>query len=576
MNNFISLLSLQGSSRAPNHLFSTSQQTQKAVTWSRFCRELEALREEIAAYPYDHWKLFTEDHSLFVLGLLALLQCGKTVHLPNSAPHGDQGSDDTTVPLLSDSGENAAVRLCYSKKHASATESRDFPRIDQKKINIIFHTSGSTGKPKAVPKLFVQIENELKNLAALWGNDYRRATVFSTVSPQHYYGFLFTALLPFCLGAPIAPLKIQYPEALNNIGKQNIILVTSPAFLKRLGNDDSTRPLAQPPLKVFSSGGFLPEYSAVQSRSSLGTDIYEVYGSTETGGIAWRTSPGNHTWTPFPGIKVKSADGIHLALSSPYLRESAFTTIEDRVEILDDETFRFFGRTDSIVKIEEKRVALNDVENRIMQTGLVEDVIVLAMETGRQYLAAILVLNQKGRIKFKDEPKKNLNRFFRDFLRTFFGLIVIPRKWRFLESIPRNSQGKINYNTLKELFQKKTPAYRLEPEILDSIQKTDKILLTLQFPKDYIHFQGHFPEMKILPAVTQVDWVMKFLQKKLSHTFVMKKISLFKLLKPIFPDTPVNLEIRLNLKDARIKFSYSNTKDGTPLSQGRIILKEIE
>ncbi|MBN1799482.1 MAG: AMP-binding protein [Spirochaetales bacterium] len=574
MTDYISLLSLSSSSRNQDHLFSISQQGRKAITWNRFTRELEFLRSKIASSPNDRWSLFAEDHSLFILGLFALLQCGKEVHLPHTAPIIPVSSPEADAPLLSDSVENATLKLCFSEESFSETAPQDFPLLDAGKILITFHTSGSTGKPKQVPKTFIQIENELKNLAKLWSNDYHNATVYSTVSPQHYYGFLFTALLPFCLGSSIAPMRVHYPESLTHVGKQNTVLVTSPAFLKRLSDKNSLPLLKKSPRKVFSSGGFLPDFSAVQSRAYLGTDVFEIYGSTETGGIAWRISPGNLSWTPFPGIKIKSPDGIHLALSSPYLSESGFLTIDDRVEILDDGTLRLFGRTDSIVKIEEKRVALNDVENRIIQTGLVEDVIVLALEKGRQFLAAAVVLNRKGSIKFKGKQKKDLNDFFRYFLRPYFELTVIPKKWRFLESIPRNTQGKININIIKELFNKEASAYCLEPVILDSKQKIDRILLTLSFPEDYIHFQGHFPEMKILPAVAQVDWVMKFLQKKSGLNIAMQKIPLFKLLKPIFPDTPVNLDIHLNLDNKQIKFSYKNPQDGTAYSQGKIIFKE--
>jgi acyl-coenzyme A synthetase/AMP-(fatty) acid ligase len=574
MTDFISLLSLSLSSRPPDHLFSISQQGRKAITWNVFTRELEVLRRKITSSSEDHWNLFTEDHSLFILGLLALLQCEKVVHLPPTAPQGNVTSPEADTPLLSDSAENATIKLCFNEKTPSDKKVQQFPHIDSGIFQIIFHTSGSTGKPKQVPKNFMQIENELKNLTALWGKYYHNAIMVSTISPQHYYGFLFTALLPFCLGSPIAPIRVHYPEALADFGKQDTILVTSPAFLKRLGDTHSLPTLTRSPRKVFSSGGFLPEFSAEQSRAYLGTDVYEIYGSTETGGIAWRSSPGNHTWTPFQGIHIKSPDGTHLSLSSPYLRESGFNTIDDRVEILDDGTFRLFGRTDSIVKIEEKRVALNDVENRIVQTGLVEDVIVIAVEKGRQFLAAALVLNHKGKLKFEDKPKKNLNRFFRDFLRSYFEPVVIPRKWRFLESIPRNTQGKINVNIIKELFIKKTSAFCAEPLILDSKQKIDRILLTLNFPEDYIHFQGHFPEMKILPAVVQVDWVMKILRNKFGLPSTMKKISLFKLQKPIFPNTKVLLDIELDLKNHRVKFSYKNPQDETAYSQGRITLKE--
>jgi acyl-CoA synthetase (AMP-forming)/AMP-acid ligase II/glycosyltransferase involved in cell wall biosynthesis len=533
MTEFLSLLSLTPSSRQADHAISVSQEGNIVLTWILFLRELELIRFEIASRPENAWSLLVEDPGLFMLGLIALLQSGKQVHLPNTPPvHAPRPGTD--LPLLSDRAEFATIQLPIAKASAGGVNG-DFPRIDPATARLIFHTSGSTGTPKQITKTFPQIEAELVILAKLWGADFNGAFVYSTVSPQHFYGFLFSALLPFCLGAQLVTARIQYPESLISLGNRKTVLVTSPAFLKRIGENESrTRPF-NPPRKVFSSGGFLPDSCALNNRAYLGTDIIEIYGSTETGGIAWRKSPGDSPWTCFPGIAVNSPDGIQLALSSPYLGESGFITIEDRVEIIGEGTFRLLGRTDSVVKIEEKRVALNDVENRIMQTGLVADVLVLAMEEQRQFLAAAIVLNPTGKTKFKDQPKNHINLFFREFLRVYFEPTVLPKKWRYLDSIPRNSQGKINLLAAKDLFQNQNTFLVGEPIIRSSRQTLDEMYLELIFPAHYVHFQGHFPEMKILPAVAQVDWVIKFMHKGFGLDKSIKSIPVCKLLKPIFP-----------------------------------------
>ena len=113
------------------------------------------------------------------------------------------------------------------------------------------------------------------------------------------------------------------------------------------------------------------------------------------------------------------------------------------------------GRSDSVVKIEEKRISLPEVEDRLMQSGLVNDVKVIALQNDvRQYLAAAVVLNAAGREKFAGTEKYLINRHFHDYLLQFFENVVIPKKWRFLDSLPVDVQGKKHKDEIAALFEK--------------------------------------------------------------------------------------------------------------------------
>jgi 3-hydroxymyristoyl/3-hydroxydecanoyl-(acyl carrier protein) dehydratase len=94
----------------------------------------------------------------------------------------------------------------------------------------------------------------------------------------------------------------------------------------------------------------------------------------------------------------------------------------------------------------------------------------------------------------------------------------------------------------------------------------------LVFPADYIHFQGHFPEMKLLPAVSQVDWAMKFAHRHFGLELLMREIPRFKCMKPIFPDAPVRLELALDRAKNQLAFTYADPADGAIHSQGKIAL----
>lgn len=96
---------------------------------------------------------------------------------------------------------------------------------------------------------------------------------------------------------------------------------------------------------------------------------------------------------------------------------------------------------------------MTEVENRILESNLVKDVKVVALSNDvRQYLAAAIVLNDDGRAKFKDCEKFIINRYFHDHLMKFFENVVIPKKWRFLDALPVDVQGKTHRLEIEALF----------------------------------------------------------------------------------------------------------------------------
>lgn len=55
------------------------------------------------------------------------------------------------------------------------------------------------------------------------------------------------------------------------------------------------------------------------------------------------------------------------------------------------------------------------------------------------------------------------------------------------------------------------------------------------FPEDFIGFQGHFPDNKILPAISQVQCVMNTIEKYKGRRAVLHEIIMAKFLSPVLP-----------------------------------------
>ncbi len=386
---------------------------------------------------------------------MALLQCGKTAALTqNITPSYMNDIRRDGDGFLSDQNVAGAVSIrdiIENGAEPAEAEIRSVHAIKADDTKIVMFTSGSTGKPKRVNQRMTEFENDNAFIISKWGQEFNKRKLVTTVSQHHIYGFLFGISLPFAVGCPFRRRRIEFPEEFETLTDSSYMIIATPAFLKRTVELEDKLPLSD--AFIFTSGGAVPIDVAKKTKEVFGFWPLEVYGSTETSGIAWRQSFNGMEWTPFDNAKIwKGADGC-LVIVSPYVRDPNGFQTADLVDIYPDGRFLMKGRSDSVVKIEEKRISLPEVENRLLESGLVEDVKVIAMEDRRQYLAAAIQLNKKGLEKFAGERKLVLNTYFHDFLMKYFENVVIPKRWRFVEKLPADVQGKKHKDDIKALFE---------------------------------------------------------------------------------------------------------------------------
>ena len=560
-------------------------------TWGDFVSDVSKVRYYLESRENTPWILHCEDSYYFTVSLLAMLQSGrkalvtanrqeafiKEIKKPEYGFITDEpfasgilNAGEMPATLIQDVlvGENAEGK-CVNDKCAPLK----FGKFDKSKAEMVMYTSGTTGEPKAVYKLFLQFENELFELVKVFGNDWVNRKVYSTVNHHHIYGLLFTALLPIATGLPFRRHRIDFPTELANFAGDAAVIASSPAFLKRLSAEtDKAIAFKCPPI-IYSSGGPLPEDVARKACELTGYWPMEIYGSTETGGIAYRQSKNGLVWKPFEVCKMSVAENGCLNIKSSYILEADGFTTGDLVDLYDDGRFLLKGRSDSIVKIEEKRISLPEVENRLKQTGLVQDVRVVPMVGKRQYLAAAIVLNEAGREKFAGLPKLSINNYFHDHLLKFIENTVSPKKWRYLEELPQNTEGKIRMRDIQSLFglaespNFKILKFRREPGVL-----TAKLL----FPATSDYFDGHFPEFKLLPAVVQVDMVLRLARNFLDVPKELSKMNRTRFSNPILPDVPVMVKITYDADAGKVAFAFTSADGDTSYSNGSLIMNTAE
>lgn len=322
--------------------------------------------------------------------------------------------------------------------------------LDAHNINVSLFTSGSTGKAKKITRQLSQLVSEVNTLEQQWGESLTHDAMFtSTVSQQHIYGLLFTVLWPLLSGRKSWYQMVAFEEIFEQLSNQHksLVLVTSPAFLKRL--DDNLN-LPNQKFKVFSSGGLLTDEQQALSERQLNNSISQIYGSSETGGIAFRSL--NQKWCFLSGVSHQCKEGT-LWVKSAHCFSNDWINTQDQVLIDEsDQTFELLGRADRIVKLEEKRVSLTQVEVVINGLNFVSEVKVLVWQNHRQSIAAVIQLNEQGQHLLAESGEKSLKAAIKKQLVGLVDTIALPRYIRFVKDMPMDAQGKTPVSLLKELF----------------------------------------------------------------------------------------------------------------------------
>ena len=548
-------------------------------TWKDFLAGTAALRRQIEAIKAESWLLNCEDSWHFLLAFTALLQCKKEILLTANISPAYVEEIRGSAPFLTDkvySGEGSpggmySISSLLNDKPVTAAP-EEGPAINSEETSITMYTSGTTGKPKAVRQRLKEFESDNLDMFTRWGEAILGRKVCSTVSQHHIYGLLFWVLLPFTAGVPFRREMIRAPEELEQLRDTEYMIVTAPAFLKRAVEIESPGSLHLKSPWIFVSGGVLTQETAKKTEEVFGFWPVEVYGSTETSGIAWRQSNKGNEWTPLDYVRISVNQEGCLVVHSPYTKEPEGFETADMVEILPDGRFLLKGRIDSVVKIEEKRISLPEMENRILQSGLAADVCVIAMEDRRQYLAAALVFNAKGKERFDGLEKNEINKFWQEYLLQYFENLVIPKKWRYLEALPLDAQGKKKKEDITLLFVNEKPDTFPDSSLRKTggfealagvkvIAKTENSLaLEFSVPGSSPYFDGHFPGFLILPAAAQVELILRLAAEHLGIGIDISEIRRIKLSRPIWPDIPLFLSIEKQGKTVSFKMNSPDSK----------------
>ena len=508
------------------------------------------LAAALHAQPERRYALCLDDPFDFACTLFALLASGKEPVIPAN----------TTPGYLADLGDAydclfTAADLATLEREA---ERQDNPAAAAWPIDplarLTLFTSGSSGAPKPVQKTLAQFNAEVHTLEEQWGEMLGEATVLASVPHHHIYGILFRVFWPLAAGRAFDRAVSTDPQALQARIAQcgAAVVVSTPAQLSRWPDLPAFATLTPAPLAFFSSGGPLAAETARQYAERFGAAPLEVYGSTETGGIAWRRQNESDAWRAMPGILVQHAEDGALTVSSPHLGHGDWHRTDDEAAFDSDGRFRLLGRLDRVIKLDGKRLSLAELETRIAQHPFVSHVAVTRLASAsRERAGAVVVLSEAGNDALRTGGRVALVKTLRRHLAAYFDLVVLPRHWRFLLALPFDVRGKLPAAALAATFEARADGV----EVLAEARQGDVFCYELHVPRSLVHFAGHFPGLAILPGVVQVDWAVRLAAAQVPATINVASIERLKFMAPVPPGAQLKLTLTHDAARRRIQFA---------------------
>lgn len=367
-----------------------------------------------------------------------LSSCDGILHDQNGLP----GLDLTAIGDCEGSAGVASMQARYEES---------IGRRDSRPLVTIF-SSGTTGAPVPFRKTALQLLGEAEMLVETFGLA-ADARVLATAPPHHIYGLLFGVLVPMVGGGAFVRDTPLHAEPLSSLVERcgANVLCAVPPHLEGLNvlADGALAGLG----KVFCSGGKLGASVAGMMRAKFGLAVTEVFGSSETGGIAWRIAGRQEEWTPLPGVSASRDEEGALLVDSPFVDNERPYRTRDRVEMAEAGRFRHLGRIDAIVKVGGERVSLTEIEQCLREVDGVLDAAVLAVEDAGprgHELCAVVVAPDVGAGDI------------RKALRARLDPIAIPRRIKMVDTLPRNATGKLPRRDLLALFE----SSELEKELI--------------------------------------------------------------------------------------------------------------
>lgn len=418
------------------------------VTVREFIADAMALADQM---PAGQWVInFCQDRYRFAVLFVACLLGGKTSLQP--ASHSSETlqrlqRDHAGVFGVVDGAFESGGLHCVAYPDPEGLPRRPvdtIPAIPSDRVVAVLFTSGSTGLPQPHAKTWGKlVQNGRAEAAGLALG--KPPALVGTVPVQHSYGFESTFLLAlqggcsFWSGKPFYPHDVM--DALRAVPRPRM-LVTTPFHLTTL----LASGLEWPSLDAcLSATAPLDADLAARAEGRCAAPVFEIYGSTESGQLAWRRTTDGPRWHLLPGVELAQENDTTYAHSG---HVEGRVPLSDMIELQGNRDFLLHGRHADLINIAGKRSSLAYLNHQLCAIDGVHDGAFFLPDA--QGDGATRIARPTA---FVVAPGVSPQSLLRD-LRLRVDRVFLPRPLVFVDALPRNSTGKLTRTDLQALYER--------------------------------------------------------------------------------------------------------------------------
>ncbi|MFN2375413.1 MAG: AMP-binding protein [Candidatus Binatia bacterium] len=557
---------------------------------SHLLADVGALAARLGSKRGASWLVEAEDAYRVAVAVLAAAATGCRVVLPPNLQPGTLAQLRSRCDVVLTGGDSAAHdaldplepgSLADAARAKDVAVDRDAPLVD-------LFTSGTSGPGKLVTKALRHLEDEVVELERGFGAGIDEgAVVLATVPAHHLYGLLFRVLWPLAAGRPFCRTSFLLPDELlaRTARASGAVIVSSPAHLRHLAASPRLAEQAAVIRTVFSSGGPLETNTALDMEAVLGAAPLEIFGSTETGGVASRRASREDPsppWTPFEPVHLAAGADGRLEVTSPFVTPPAGAEdapagtwcMGDSVSLVGGR-FRLLGRSDRIAKVGEKSLSLPEIEQALAEHDAVECAVVGSYrERSTQRLGALVVLSPQGRRKLALAGRRALQAELAEHLASRWDRVALPRRWRFREFLAVDARGKFVHEAFETELARPADEVR-DPLLLSEERDGDAVVLRFVVPRDLAYLDGHYDAFPLVPGAVQILWVLAATGRLLGRSVSAQRMEAIKFKSVLRPAQEFAMRLRVDQGETRedgARVAFTLAGDGRVFSSGRLTL----